>query len=90
MGKIQSTFNDKYEEYMQNFLCRLLRHDFVVSYINDFFNQNAITYYCFFMLMKILVAQANHKFQVNHCSDCYIYFYEKLGIHCIIFISILL
>ena len=37
MGKIQSTFNEKYEEYMQNFLCRLLRHDFVVSYINDFF-----------------------------------------------------
>jgi len=90
MGKIQSTFNDKYEEYMQNFLCRLLRHDFVVSYINDFFNQNERTYYSFFMLMKVLGAHANPKFQTNYWSDCYIYFYEKLGIHGILFIPLLL
>jgi len=75
---------------MQNFLCRLLRHDFVVSYINDFFNQNERTYYSFFMLMKVLGAHANPKFQTNYWSDCYIYFYEKLGIHGILFIPLLL
>ena len=90
MGKIQSTFNDKYEEYMQNFLCRLLRHDFVVSYINDFFEKNERTYYSFFMLMKVLGAHTDLKFQTNYWSDCYIYFYEKLGIHGILFIPLLL
>ena len=90
MGKIQSTFNDKYEEYMQNFLCRLLRHDFVVSYINDFFEKNEKTYYSFFMLMKVLGAHTDLKFQTNYWSDCYIYFYEKLGIHGILFIPLLL
>ena len=90
MGNYQYTFNDKYEEYMQNFLCRLLRHDFVVSYINDFFNQNERTYYSFFMLMKVLGAHTNLKFQTNYWSDCYIYFYEKLGIHGILFIPLLL
>ena len=90
MGNIQYTFTDKYEEYMQNFLCRLLRHDFVVSYINDFFNQNERTYYSFFMLMKVLGAHKNLKFQTNYWSDCYIYFYEKLGIHGILFIPLLL
>ena len=90
MGTNQYTFNDKYEEYMQNFLCRLLRHDFVVSYINDFFNQNERTYYSFFMLMKVLGAHTNLKFQTNYWSDCYIYFYEKLGIHGILFIPLLL
>ena len=90
MGKIQYTFNDKFEEYMENFLCRLLRHDFVVSYINDFFNQNERTYYSFFMLMKVLGAHKNLKFQTNYWSDCYIYFYEKLGIHGILFIPLLL
>ena len=75
---------------MQNFLCRLLRHDFVVSYINDFFNQNERTYYSFFMLMKVLGAHTNLKFQTNYWSDCYIYFYEKLGIHGILFIPLLL
>lgn len=90
MGTHQSTFHDKFEEYMQNFLCRLLRHDFVVSYINDFFNQNERTYYSFFMLMKVLGAHTNLKFQTNYWSDCYIYFYEKLGIHGILFIPLLL
>ena len=90
MGNYQYTFNDKYEEYMQNFLCRLLRHDFVVSYINDFFNQNERTYYSFFMTMKVLGAHKNLKFQTNYWSDCYIYFYEKLGIHGILFIPLLL
>ena len=90
MGNKQTNFNDKYEEYMQNFLCRLLRHDFVVSYINDFFNQNERTYYSFFMLMKVLGAHKNLKFQTNYWSDCYIYFYEKLGIHGILFIPLLL
>ena len=33
MGSTQKTFNGIYEEYMQNFLCRLLRHDFVVTYL---------------------------------------------------------
>ena len=75
---------------MQNFLCRLLLHDFVVSYINDFFNQNGGTYYSYFMLMKVLGAHKNLKFQTNHRSDCYIYFYEKLGIHGILFIPLLL
>ena len=75
---------------MQNFLCRLLRLDFVVSYINDFFNQNERTYYSFFMLMKVLGAHKNLKFQTNYWSDCYIYFYEKLGIHGILFIPLLL
>ena len=89
MGHKQYTFKDKYEEYMQNFLCRLLRHDFVVSY-NDFFNQNESTYYSFFMLMKVLGAHKNLKFQTNYWSDCYIYFYEKLGIHGILFIPLLL
>ena len=90
MGTTQKNFNDKYEEYMQNFLCRLLRHDFVVSYINDFFNQNERTYYSFFMLMKVLGAHTDLKFQTNYWSDCYIYFYEKLGIHGILFIPLLL
>ena len=90
MGTKQPKFNDKFEEYMQNFLCRLLRHDFVVSYINDFFNQNERTYYRFFMLMKVLGAHKNLKFQTNYWSDCYIYFYEKLGIHGILFIPLLL
>ena len=56
MGQKQPEFNDKFEEYMQNFYCRLLRHDFVVSYVNDFFNKNEMTYYSFFMLMKVLGA----------------------------------
>ena len=90
MGTTQKNFNDIYEEYMQNFLCRLLRLDFVVSYINDFFNQNERTYYSFFMLMKVLGAHKNLKFQTNYWSDCYIYFYEKLGIHGILFIPLLL
>ena len=90
MGTTQKNFNDKYEEYMQNFLCRLLRHDFVVSYINDFFNQNERTYYSFVMLMKVLGAHTDLKFQTNYWSDCYIYFYEKLGIHGILFIPLLL
>ena len=90
MGAKPETFDTKYEEYMQNFLCRLLRHDFVVAYINDFFNQNERTYYSFFMLMKVLGAHTNLKFQTNYWSDCYIYFYEKLGIHGILFIPLLL
>ena len=90
MGQKQPGFNEKFEEYMQNFYCRLLRHDFVVSYINDFFNQNERTYYSFFMLMKVLGAHKNLKFQTNYWSDCYIYFYEKLGIHGILFIPLLL
>ena len=90
MGTTQNNFNDIYEEYMQNFLCRLLRLDFVISYINDFFNQNERTYYSFFMLMKVLGAHKNLKFQTNYWSDCYIYFYEKLGIHGILFIPLLL
>ena len=90
MGQTQKNFNDKYEEYMQNFLCRLLRHDFVVSYVNDFFAKNEITYYSFFMLMKVLGAHTDLKFQTNYWSDCYIYFYEKLGIHGILFIPLLL
>ena len=90
MGKKQKNFNDKYEDYMQNFLCRLLRHDFVVSYVNDFFNKTEQTYYSFFMLMKVLGAHTNLKFQTNYWSDCYIYFYEKLGVHGILFIPLLL
>ena len=90
MVTTQKTFNDKYEEYMQDFLCRLLRHDFVVTYISDYFNQNERTYYSFFMLMKVLGAHKNLKFQTNYWSDCYIYFYEKLGIHGILFIPLLL
>ena len=90
MGTTPKTFNDKYEEYMQDFLCRLLRHDFVVTYISDYFNQNERTYYSFFMLMKVLGAHKNLKFQTNYWSDCYIYFYEKLGIHGILFIPLLL
>jgi hypothetical protein len=90
MGSTQKTFNGIYEEYMQNFLCRLLRHDFVVTYISDYFNQNERTYYSFFMLMKVLGAHTNLKFQTNYWSDCYIYFYEKLGIHGILFIPLLL
>lgn len=90
MGNTKPTFTDKYEEYMQNFLCRLLRHDFVVTYISDYFNQNERTYYSFFMLMKVLGAHTNLKFQTNYWSDCYIYFYEKLGIHGILFIPLLL
>jgi len=90
MGQKQPEFNDKFEEYMQNFYCRLLRHDFVVSYVNDFFNKNEMTYYSFFMLMKVLGAHKDLKFQTNYWSDCYIYFYEKLGIHGILFIPLLL
>ena len=90
MGNKQKNFNDKYEDYMQNFLCRLLRHDFVVSYVNDFFNKTEQTYYSFFMLMKVLGAHTNLKFQTNYWSDCYIYFYEKLGVHGILFIPLLL
>ena len=90
MGTTQKDFSAKYEEYMKNFLCRLLRLDFVVSYINDFFNQNERTYYSYFMLMKVLGAHTNRKFQTNYWSDCYIYFYEKLGIHGILFIPLLL
>ena len=90
MGQKQPDFNDKFEEYMQNFYCRLLRHDFVVSYVNDFFNKNEMTYYSFFMLMKVLGAHKDLKFQTNYWSDCYIYFYEKLGIHGILFIPLLL
>ena len=90
MGNKQKNFNDKYEDYMQHFLCRLLRHDFVVSYVNDFFNKTEQTYYSFFMLMKVLGAHTNLKFQTNYWSDCYIYFYEKLGVHGILFIPLLL
>jgi len=90
MGNKQKNFNDKYEEYMQNFLCRLLRHDFVVSYVNDFFNKTEQTYYSFFMLMKVLGAHTNLRFQTNYWSDCYIYFYEKLGVHGILFMPLLL
>ena len=90
MGNKQKNFNDKYEDYMQNFLCRLLRHDFVVSYVNDFFNKTEQTYYSFFMLMKVLGAHTNLRFQTNYWSDCYIYFYEKLGVHGILFFPILL
>ena len=90
MGNKQKNFNDKYEDYMQNFLCRLLRHDFVVSYVNDFFNKTERTYYSFFMLMKVLGAHTNLKFQTNYWSDCYIYFYEKLGVHGILFVPLLL
>ena len=90
MGNKQKNFNDKYEDYMQNFLCRLLRHDFVVSYVNDFFNKTEQTYYSFFMLMKVLGAHTNLRFQTNYWSDCYIYFYEKLGVHGILFIPLLL
>ena len=90
MGNDKCTFKDKYEEYMKNFLCRLLRHDFVVSYINNFFTKNERTYYSFFMLMKVLGAHKDPKFQTNYWSDCYIYFYEKLGIHGILFIPLLL
>ena len=42
------------------------------------------------MLMKVLGAHKNLKFQTNYWSDCYIYFYEKLGIHGILFIPLLL
>ena len=90
MGNKQKNFNDKYEDYMQNFLCRLLRHDLVVSYVNDFFNKTEQTYYSFFMLMKVLGAHTNLRFQTNYWSDCYIYFYEKLGVHGILFIPLLL
>ena len=90
MGNDKCTFKDKFEEYMKNFLCRLLRHDFVVSYINNFFTKNERTYYSFFMLMKVLGAHKDPKFQTNYWSDCYIYFYEKLGIHGILFIPLLL
>ena len=90
MGNDKCTFKDKFEEYMKNFLCRLLRHDFVVSYINNFFTKNERTYYSFFMLMKVLGAHKDPKFQTNYWSDCYIYFYEKLGIHGILFIHLLL
>ena len=90
MGTTQKDFSAKYEEYMKNFLCRLLRLDFVVSYINEFFNKNERTYYSYFMLMKVLGAHTNRKFQTNYWSDCYIYFYEKLGIHGILFIPLLL
>ena len=42
------------------------------------------------MLMKVLGAHKDPKFQTNYWSDCYIYFYEKLGIHGILFIPLLL
>ena len=42
------------------------------------------------MLMKVLGAHTDLKFQTNYWSDCYIYFYEKLGIHGILFIPLLL
>jgi hypothetical protein len=40
--------------------------------------------------MKVLGAHTNLKFQTNYWSDCYIYFYEKLGVHGILFIPLLL
>lgn len=90
MGTVNKGFSNDYEIYMKNFLFRLLRHDFVVSYIDDFFNQNEKTYYSFFMLMKILGIHTDLKFQTNFWSDCYIYFYEILGVHGILFIPLLL
>jgi hypothetical protein len=40
--------------------------------------------------MKVLGAHTNLRFQTNYWSDCYIYFYEKLGVHGILFIPLLL
>ena len=90
MGNSEKTFSDEFENYMKGFLFRLLRHEFVVSYIDDFFNQTEKSYYTFFILMKVLGSHDKLQFQSNYWSDCYVYFYEKLGIHGILFIPLLL
>ena len=90
MGNREKTFSDEFENYMKGFLFRLLRHEFVVSYIDDFFNQTEKSYYTFFILMKVLGSHDKLQFQSNYWSDCYVYFYEKLGIHGILFIPLLL
>ena len=90
MGNSEKTFTDEFENYMKGFLFRLLRHEFVVSYIDDFFNQTEKSYYTFFILMKVLGSHDKLQFQSNYWSDCYVYFYEKLGIHGILFIPLLL
>lgn len=90
MGNKQKTFIDDFEDYMKGFLFRLLQHEFVVSYIDDFFKGSEKSYYTFFILMKVLGSHDDLKFQSNYWSDCYVYFYEKLGIHGILFIPLLL
>jgi hypothetical protein len=75
---------------MSKFLYRVVRHDFVVSHIEDYVHKNSSLYYEFFTLTQVLGIHTDLNFQKRYWEDCYLNFADKNGIDGILLIPLLL
>ena len=81
---------DILEHEMSKFLYHLIRHDFVVSHIEEYLHNETKTYYEFLSLTKILGIHTDINFQVTFWENCYVNYNDKNGIDGILFIFLLL
>jgi len=82
--------NDIIEHVMSKFLYRVIRHDFIVSHIEDYIHKDLKSYYDFFNLTKILGIHTDLHFQITYWEDCYVNFVNKNGIDGILLVPLLL
>ena len=91
MGKcISKKSTDTIEHIMSKFLFRVIRHDFIVSHIEDYIHKDIKSYYDFFNLTKILGIHTDLHFQITYWEDCYVNFVNKNGIDGILLVLLLL
>ena len=81
---------DILEHEMSKFLYHLIRHDFVVSHIEEYLQNETKTYYEFLSLTKILGIHTDINFQIAFWENCYVTYNDKNGIDGILFIPLLL
>lgn len=90
MGSCSKKSTDIIEHVMSKFLYRVIRHDFVVSHIEDYIHKDLKSYYDFFNLTKVLGIHTDLHFQVTYWEDCYVNFVNKNGIDGILLVPLLL
>ena len=91
MGKcLSKKSTDTIEHIMSKFLYRVIRHDFIVSHIEEYIHKDIKSYYDFFNLTKILGIHTDLHFQITYWEDCYVNFVNKNGIDGILLVLLLL
>lgn len=90
MGCSKTKFKDIMEKKMSQFFLRIIRHDFVVSHIEEYLKKPAKTDYEFLNLTKHLGIHSDINFQNTFWEKCYLTFKDDYGIDGILFIPLLL
>ena len=90
MGCSNAHFEDIIEKIMSQFFFRKIRHDFIVSHIEDYIHKPVKTYYEFLTLIKVLGVHNDIDFQTTFWEKCYVTHTDKYGIDGVLFLPLLL